>query len=248
MHLSKGLISGNGRSRILGAQKFQITMKTHYISKLAILAGCLALLSQAPAALAALVPITVQDPPMLPGIQTYDFEFSGSGGVQAAGTITVDNGVAQTGSISVTGVPTEANSTILINAAGPLIPDSDSPNAETLVDHDGDDIIFDDLVYGGTDPILDGDGLGFASGQYQDSQHYNVLINLWGNSPGSYTLFVAEAQVDSNGNVIGDPQYVYNSSNGSLIFSTAPEPATFAALAGLGALGTCFLPRRSTRK
>ncbi|HEY1791084.1 MAG TPA: hypothetical protein VGJ73_23245 [Verrucomicrobiae bacterium] len=223
-------------------------MKSLYIFKLARLAGCLTLLSWAPAALAAIDPLTVQDPPLVPGIQTYAFDFSGGDGVQAAGTITVDNGVAQSGSISVTGVPTEANSSILINAAGPLIPDSGAPNSETLIDHDGDDIIIDDMVYGGSDPILDGDGLGFASGQYQDSVHYETLINLWGNSPGSYTLFVAEAQLDSNGNVIGDPQYVYNLSGGSIIFSPVPEPVTFAASAGLGAFGMCLLRRRLAGK
>lgn len=224
-------------------------MQMPYILKLASLACFLALLLWAPATFAALEPITVQDPPVVPGIQTYDFEFSGGNGVQATATITVDNGVTQSGSINVTGVPTEANPSILINAAGLLIPDSDSPNAETLINHDGDNIIFDNLVYGGSDPILDADGLGFASGQYQDSAHYETLINLWGNSPGSYTLFVAEAQLDSQGNVIGDPQYVYNLTNGSLTFSAAvPEPATFGALAGFGALGSCFLLRRSPRK
>lgn len=222
-------------------------MKTHYILKLVRLAGCLALLSRAPAALAAIDPVTVQDPPVLPGIQTYDIDFSGNNGEQATGTITVDNGVAQSGSISA-GVPTEADPSILVNVAGPLIPDLGAPSSETLIDHDGDDIIFDDMVYGGSDPILDADGLGFASGQYQDSVHYETLINLWGNSPGSYTLFVAEAQLDSNGNVIGDPQYVYDLSNGSLIISAVPEPAAFAASAGLGVLGTCFLRRRSGKE
>ncbi len=246
--MSKGLEFWKWKRAGSEGRKIQITMKTHYIFKSASLAGCLALFSSAPAAFAAIENVPVQDPPVLPGIQTYDFDFTGSGGVQATGTITVDDGVAQTGSISVTGVPTEADPSILINAAGPLIPNPSAPNSETLINRDGDDIIIDDLVYGGSDPIMDADGLGFASGQYQDSVHYNVLINLWGNSPGSYTLFVAEAELDSNGNVIGDPQYVYNLSNGSLTFSPAPEPATFAAAAGLGAFGLCFLPRRRPGK
>lgn len=162
---------------------------------------------------------------------TYDFTFT-SGGMDAAGTIIVENGVAQVGSVNVTGVPIEASPNTLISASGSLLP---ANGVTTDIDHDGDDIIFDNLVTM-SDPILDGDGLGFGSGQYQDSSHYNTLINLWGNSPGSYELFVAEADLDANGNVIGDPQWVYAESVGSLTLIAIPEPAAYGALAGAGLL------------
>jgi len=167
--------------------------------------------------------------------QIYNFTFTSSG-MDATGTIDVSGGVAQSGSINVTNVPLESDPSTLITAAGSLVPDPGSPSTLTLINHDGDNIIFDNIVDVASDPSLNGNGLGFASGPYQDSVHYNTLINLWGNSPGSYTLFVAEANLDSNGNVIGDPQYVYASSDGSLVLTPVPEPSTLALLA-LGAVG-----------
>ena len=146
----------------------------------------------------------------------------------------------RSGSIYVTGVPLEADPSTLITAAGSLVPDPGSPNTLTLINHDGDNIIFDNVVNLSSDPILNGNGLGFASGPYQDSVHYNTLINLWGNSPGSYSLFVGEAQLDSNGDVIGDAQYVYNIDSGSLTLTPVPEPTTAGCfLLGLGALACC---------
>jgi hypothetical protein len=174
----------------------------------------------------------------------YDFTFT-SGGMNATGTISIDTitGMADSGSINVTGVPLEADPSMLITASGSLLPAS---GVTTDSNHDGDDIIFDNLVNIANDPILDGNGLGFGSGQYGPTQ-YNTLINLWGNSPGSYTLFVAEAQLDGNGNVIGDPQWVYNASNGSLtvtdVGASVPEPATYA-LFGVLAVGCLAMRRR----
>jgi PEP-CTERM motif len=176
--------------------------------------------------------------------EIYDFTFT-SGGMDATGTISVNTitGMADGGSINVTGVPLEADPSTLITASGSLLPAS---GVTTDSNHDGDDIIFDNLVNIANDPILDGNGLGFGSGQYGPTQ-YNTLINLWGNSPGSYTLFVAEAQLDGNGNVIGDPQWVYNASNGSLtitdVGAAVPEPATYA-LFGVLAVGCLAMRRR----
>ncbi|MCE0522119.1 MAG: PEP-CTERM sorting domain-containing protein [Methylacidiphilales bacterium] len=167
--------------------------------------------------------------------QTYDFTFTGGNGMDATGTFTVVSGVATSGSISVTGVPLEADPSMTTTAAGSLIPDPGTPSPLTLTNHDGDNITFDNVVNVASDPILNGNGLGFASGPYQDASHYSTLINLWGNGPGSYSLFVGEAQLDGNGNVIGDPQWVYTYPSGSLTVTVAPEPSTWALL--LGGLG-----------
>jgi hypothetical protein len=175
--------------------------------------------------------------------QVYNFNFI-SGGMNATGTIDIVGGVATSGSINVTGIPLEADPNTLVSAGGALIPDPATPNTLTLINHDGDDIIFDNIVNLLNDPILNGNGLGFASGQYQDSVHYNTLINLWGNSPGSYSLFVAEAQVDGNGNVIGDPQWVYTQSNGSLALTPTPEPSTVALILGGLIVGAVVIRRR----
>ena len=174
--------------------------------------------------------------------QIYDFTFTGGGGMDATGTISISSGVAQSGSISVTGVPLEASPSTLISAAGSLLPASGPTDAEN---HDGDVITYDNVVNLANNPILDGDGLGFGSGPYQDSTHYNTLINLWGNSPGSYSLFIGEAQLDSNGNVVGSPQYVYNIDSGSLALTLVPEPSTYALI--LCALPVGFVAIRRRR-
>ena len=176
--------------------------------------------------------------------QTFDFTFTSSG-MAATGMITVQNGVAMSGSVNVTGVPLEAYLSTLISTGGSLIQDAGTPNPLTLANHDGDNIIFDNIVTM-NDPILDGDGLGFAAGQYGPTS-YNALINIWGNSPGSYTLFVGEAQLDANGNVIGDAQWVYALSDGSLTLTAVPEPASYGALAG-AALSLLSLGSQFRRK
>jgi hypothetical protein len=156
--------------------------------------------------------------------------------MDATGTIDIVGNVAQSGSINVTNIPTEMDSMAGLTASGALIPDPATPSTLTLINHDGDDIIFDDIANPLNDPISNSNGLGFASGPYQDSVHFNTLINLWGNSPGSYSLFVAEANVDTNGNVIGDAQYVYTQSNGTLTLTSVPEPASISIIA-VGAIG-----------
>jgi hypothetical protein len=196
-------------------------MRTTDFVTLAISAGAAMLLASTPTAVAAL--------------QTYDFVFT-SGGMDATGTITVDNGAAVSGSINVTGVPLEASPTTLISAAGLLLPASGATDARN---HDGDVITYDNVVNPGSNPILSGNGLGFGSGQY-GANNYNLLINLWGNSPDSYTLFIGEAQLDGNGNVIGDPQWVYALNNGSLTLTVAvPEPTTWTSPMVLVALAVC---------
>jgi len=194
-------------------------MKTNSLLKWAVLAGAGALLVSSPAAVAA--------------IETYDFTFTSSG-MDATGTLTLDNGVATLGSINVTGVPLEASPTTLITTGGSLLQANGATDARN---HDGDVITYDNLVNLANDPVLNGNGLGFGSGQYGPGS-YNTLINIWGNSPGSYTLFVAEAQLDSSGNVVGDPQWVYASNNGSLILTaiSIPEPSAWTSPFVLSAL------------
>ena len=77
---------------------------------------------------------------------------------------------------------------------------------------DGDVITYDTVANPLSDPIFDGTGVCFASGFYGydgGTPEYNALINIWGNGPGSYGMFIGEANVDGNGNVIGDAQWVY---------------------------------------
>jgi hypothetical protein len=146
--------------------------------------------------------------------------------------------VAVAGNISVSNVPIEAGGILSTPVTGSFIPGNSD-----VINHDGDIVTHDSMVNISNDPVLNGNGLAFGSGQY-DPNHYNVLINLWGNAPGSYGLFVGLANVDGSGNVIGDPQYVYHVDSGSLNLTEVPEPATYAAILGALALGLVTVRRR----
>jgi hypothetical protein len=113
--------------------------------------------------------------------------------------------------------------------------------------HDGDVVTYDTVANASNDPIFDGTGVAFASGYYGmdgGTPEYNTLINIWGNSPGSYGMFIGEAQLDGSGNVIGDAQwvYVYNEP-GTLTLTPVPEP-TSLGLISTGILGLLALRRR----
>lgn len=173
-------------------------------------------------------------------VQTYDFTFTSSGGMDATGTINVDNGVVQSGSINVTGIPVEASPSTLITASGSLIPGTGVAN-----NHNGDDVSYDNLINFSTTPVLDGNGVAFGAGQY-GANSYDTLIGLnggdiYGNIPPyTYTLFVGEAELDANGNVLVT-EYVYTDDSGTLTLVAVPEPTATTAYAGLSALGVVGL-------
>jgi hypothetical protein len=175
--------------------------------------------------------------------QIYTFTFTGNDGIDATGTITVSGGVATSGSINVVNVPLEAPPyTPLTTAVGDLL-----TAGGDVRNHDGDVVTYDTVANPLSDPIFDGTGVCFASGFYGydgGTPEYNALINIWGNGPGSYGMFIGEANVDGNGNVIGDAQwvYVYNET-GTMSLTPVPEPATLG-LVSAGLLGLLALRRR----
>lgn len=174
--------------------------------------------------------------------QTFNFIFTSSG-MNATGTVDLLSGVAQSGTISVSGVPVEASPSTLISAAGNLL-----PGTGVAKNQNGDYLPYDNLVNFANNPILTGNGIDFGSGQY-NSDHYNSLIGLWGGdvygnpSPGLYTLFVGEALLDGSGNVVV-PEYVYHSDAGTLTLTAIPEPSAYAAVIGVAILGFVAIRRR----
>jgi hypothetical protein len=226
-----GIFSGDERQQSTQSETLE-HMKTTFLSTLAIATGAAVLITSTPAAVAAM--------------ETYDFTFTGNDGIDATGTIGIEDGAAVSGSIDVTGVPLEATPGTLVTASGFLLPANGPTDAEN---HDGDVITYDNIVNLANNPVLDGDGLGFGSGQYSQND-YNTVINIWGNSPDSYTLFIGEAQLDANGNVIGDPQWVYALDSGSLYFAAVPESLKWTRPLILGVLmaGSLAIRRKQERR
>jgi len=80
---------------------------------------------------------------------------------------------------------------------------------------------------------------------------YDTIINIWGNSPGSYGMFIGEANpadLEPDGTLIPgrDAQWVYvYDETGSMTFTSVPvpEPATLG-LVSAGFLGLLVLRRR----
>ena len=191
-------------------------------------AALLMLLASAPAAVA----------------QTYNFTFTGNNGINATGTLSMSGGFAQSGSINVTGVPIEATPSITTTAAGNLL-----TLGGDVRNHDGDVVTYDTVANPVNNPIFDNVGVAFGSGYFGmdgATPEYNTIINLWGNSPDSYGMFIGEAQLDASGNVIGDAQwvYVYNEP-GTLTLTPVPEPSTCALILGALTVGFAGIRRRT---
>jgi hypothetical protein len=196
------------------------------------MAVALVLLASAPAAVA----------------QIYTFTFIGNSGIDATGTLTISGGVATSGSINVINVPLEAPPyTPLTTAAGSLL-----TAGGNVRDLDGDVVTYDTVANALNDPIFDGTGVCFASGYaglQSSTPAYDTIVNIWGNGPGSYGMFIGEANpadLQPDGTLIPgrDPQwvYVYNET-GTLTLTPVPEPATLG-LVSAGLLGLLALRRR----
>ena len=184
--------------------------------------------------------------------QIYTFSFIGNSGIDASGTITISGGVATSGSINVVNVPLEAPPhTPLTTAAGDLL-----TAGGDVRNHDGDVITYDTVANALNDPVFDNTGVCFASGFYGydgGTPEYNALINIWGNGPGSYGMFIGEANpadLNPDGTLIPgrDAQwvYVYNETGTmSVTLTSVPEPATLG-LVSAGLLGLLALRRRKS--
>ncbi|HEV2437430.1 MAG TPA: PEP-CTERM sorting domain-containing protein [Verrucomicrobiae bacterium] len=191
--------------------------------------------------------------------QIYTFSFAGNSGIDATGTITISGGVATSGSINVVNVPLESLPGTT-TASGSLLSLSDgspiSISQSNVRDQNGDVITYDVAAFAPpSDPIFDGTGVCFASGYaglQSSTPSYDTLVNIWGNGPGSYGMFIGEANpayLNPDGTPIaGAPhneiQWVYVfDETGTLTLTPVPEPATLG-LVSAGLLGLLALRRR----
>jgi hypothetical protein len=153
---------------------------------------------------------------------TYDFTFQSSGAdLMATGQFTVDSADQITG---VSGVISGlVDQTISAVTANPGFPNqSTSP----------DGMFFYDNLYHSTGLPLDVNGLLFVT-----TQNTGGYWNLWGNSPGNYSLY------ESAGGSFPIEE------NGTLSVTPVPELSTWAMLAtGLAALGLVGRRRRASAR
>jgi hypothetical protein len=210
------------------------------------MAAVLLLIASAPAAVA----------------QNYGFTFTGNDGIDATGTIDISGGVAIGGSINVINVPLESLPGTTTASGDLLTAGGDARN------FDGDVITYDTVANPPpADPMFDNTGVCFGSSIINGNTTsapaaydggtpvYDTLVNVWGNSPGSYTMFIGEANpsdLEPDGTLIPgrDAQwgYVYGE-NGTMTFNPivpAPEPSTDALII-LGALTVGFAAIRRRR-
>jgi len=181
--------------------------------------------------------------------QTYNFTFTGNSGIDASGTLTFLGGNVQSGFINVINVPLEANPSITTTATGNFL-----TAGGDVRDLDGDVVTYDTFANSSGNPIFDGTGVAFASGPAGSdggTPVYDTVINIWGNSPGSYGMFIGEANpadLEPDGTLIPgrDAQWVYvydETGNTTLTLVPIPEPTTLSLLSA-GLLGLLAIRRR----
>jgi hypothetical protein len=131
-----------------------------------------------------------------------DITFTGGNSVAAYGQVEVVNNLALDGFLTVNAGPNQGTYLLVPGPAGSVrLPD-------------GTDLIYDNKVNLGSDPVLTGEGLAFVS--RDSSGNPLVGFNLWGNSPGSYTLF-------------GTPPWGQPNENGTANFTVVPESSNMFA-------------------
>jgi hypothetical protein len=158
--------------------------------------------------------------------QTIDFSFL-DGSVTATGSVFVSDGLATSGTITVSGdAPLDSTYSL-------VSPVPTSGSVRDSLGGGGDDMIFDNVV-NSTENYLTGNGLGFAIG-YDSAGHVQAFANLWENSPNNYELYLA-------GNA--GSGYAFQIYTGTGNLTVVPESSAYAVLAGVFALAFAYFRRR----
>ena|SRR5208337_2544107 len=162
----------------------------------------------------------------------YSFNFisnDGTYGVQGT-LITPSNG---NGPLIVSGGSVIGDGTANNNASYSLVPAVPGGSIRPFagLPGDGTDLIFDNQLTPGSNPVLDGNGLVFYSA------NINSYLNIWGNGPSSYTLFQLGYNTTALSEIYG-PQV-----NGTVTATATPIPAA-AYLLGSGLMGLVGIRRK----
>lgn len=137
--------------------------------------------------------------------QLYDITFSGDG-YAANGQVDVSGGIATSGFLTVT-AGNDLGTYQLFTANPTII----VPVGVTV------NLTGDNAVFPSSNPFVDGGGLNF-SGPVFDGNESDVAFNLFGNGPGSYSLFDGSAT-----------QYTQANGNATISLVAVPEPTTVIA-------------------
>jgi PEP-CTERM motif len=170
----------------------------------------------------AITPATLAD--------TFDFTYSDSQGLAATGTLTgssIASGeyAITSGTIDITaGGVVQGSGTLYADPISPAVELSNNIGGALETSFGGTNMSFDDLLFVGSNPQLDDNGLIFIVD--------GVGISIWGNSANNYELWEGNWAFDDGG--------------GGTFAASAPEPGSLLLL-GTGLLGLALVAFRKAR-